>query len=73
MINNARAESGARLARTGEGALHGESVSDFGEEREKRSSLPLGESEGEASGYDDDFDGLRSRRAMQSIAKRESI
>ncbi len=70
MINNARAESDARSARSGD-LLHGESKSDYGDEREKRSSVPLGDSEGEAS-YDDDYD-LRSRRAMQTIAKRESI
>ena len=71
MINNARAESDARSARAGDGILHGESASDYGDEREKRSSVPLGDSEGEAS-YDDDYH-LRSRRAMHSIAKRESI
>jgi hypothetical protein len=73
MINSARAESDARSARSAERVLQGESMSDYGEEREKRSSMPLGDSEGEASGYDDEFDGLRSRRVMQSMAKRESI
>jgi hypothetical protein len=73
MINNARAESDARSARSAEGALQGESVSDYGDEAEKRSSVPLGDSEGETSGYDDEFDGPRSRQAMQSMAKRESI
>jgi hypothetical protein len=70
MINNARVESDARSARSGD-ILHGESTSDYGDEREKRSSVPLGDSEGEAS-YDDDYD-LRSRRAMQNMAKRGSI
>ena len=70
MINNARAESDARSARIGD-VLHGESMSDYGDEREKRSSVPLGDSEGEAS-YDDEYD-LRTRRATQSMGKRESI
>jgi hypothetical protein len=73
MINNARAESDARSARSAESALQGESVSDYGDEREKRSSVPLGDSDGEGSGYDDEFDGLRSQRSMQNMAKRESI
>jgi hypothetical protein len=73
MINNARAESDARSARSAESALQGESVSDYGDEREKRSSVPLGDSDGEASGYDDEFDGLRSQKSMQNMAKRESI
>jgi hypothetical protein len=73
MINNARAESDARSARSAESALQGESVSDYGDEREKRSSVPLGDSDGEASGYDDEFDGLRSQRSMQNMAKSDSI
>jgi hypothetical protein len=70
MINNARAESDARSARSGD-VVQGESTSDYGDDGEKRSSVPLGDSEGEAS-YDDEYD-LRSRRAMQSMGKRESI
>lgn len=73
MINNARAESDARSARSADGALQGESVSDYGDERRRRNSMPLGDSEGEASGYDDEFDGLRSRGAMKNMAKRENI
>ena len=71
MINNARAESDARTARGGEGTLRGESTSDYGDEREKRSSVPLGDSEGEGSGYEDEFEGLRARRRVQP--KRGSI
>ncbi|KUJ19356.1 uncharacterized protein LY89DRAFT_731756 [Mollisia scopiformis] len=59
MINSARAETDARSARGGQG----ESTSDFGDEREKRGVS----SDGDASGYDDEFE-LRSRRA-----KRDSI
>ena len=75
MINNARAESDARTARggggVGEGAVHGESASDYGDEREKRSSVPLGDSEVEGSISEDDFEGLRARHGAQP--KRESI
>ncbi|KAE9367739.1 hypothetical protein N431DRAFT_296858, partial [Stipitochalara longipes BDJ] len=60
MINNARAESDARSAR-GSDVLPEEATSDYGDEREKRSSVPLVDSEGEAS-YDDEYD-VRSRRA----------
>jgi hypothetical protein len=70
MINNARAESDARSARSGEG-LHGENARDYGDE--KRISVPLGDSDGEGSVYEDEYDGLRSRRPMQTLPKRESI
>lgn len=70
MINNARAESDARTARSGD-ALHGDTTSDYGDEREKRSSVPLADSEEEAN-YDDDYD-IRSRRVMQTMRQRESI
>jgi hypothetical protein len=68
MINNARAESDARTARSGD-VLHGDTTS--GDEREKRSSVPLADSEEEAN-YDDDYD-IRSRRVMQPMRQRESI
>ena len=52
MINNAKAESDVRSARGGgDGSDCGSDV--------KRSSVPSGESEGEGSGYEDDFDGIR--------------
>jgi len=66
MINNARAESDARSARSTD-MLHGEATSDYGDE--KRSSVPLVDSEGEGS-YDDEYE---MRRPIQSIGKRESI
>ena len=69
MISNARAESDARSARSSD-MLHGETTSDYGDDREKRSSVPLVDSEGEAS-YDE-YD-LRDRRPMQNMGKRESI
>lgn len=59
MISNARAESDARAAREGAGNAVGENTSDYGEEKQ---------SEGEGSGYDDDFD-----RPRHAIPKRESI
>lgn len=62
MINSARAETDARSARGAEGALQGESTSDFGDDREKNS-------DGEGCGYDDDY---LSRRALDS-RKRDSI
>ncbi|PMD18246.1 hypothetical protein NA56DRAFT_661521 [Hyaloscypha hepaticicola] len=70
MINNARAESDARTARSGD-VLHGDTTSDYGDEREKRSSVPLADSEEEAN-YDDDYD-IGSRRVMQPMRQRESI
>jgi hypothetical protein len=73
MISNARAESDARSARSREGTTHGESTSDYGDEREKRSSVPLGESDGEGSGYEDGFEGLRTRHGVQPMPKRDSI
>jgi hypothetical protein len=69
MINNARAESDARSARSGD--VLGEATSDYGDDKEKRGSVPPGDSEGEAS-YDEDYD-LKARRAMQRMATRESI
>jgi len=69
MINNARAESDARLAREGDGNVLGEISSDYGDE--KRNG-PLGESE-EEDGYDDEYDGLRSRHVLQRIPKRGSL
>jgi hypothetical protein len=70
MINNARVESDARTARSGD-VVHGDTTSDYGDEREKGSSVPLGDSEEEAN-YDDDYD-IRSRRMMQNMGQRESI
>jgi hypothetical protein len=70
MINNARAESDARSARSGEGQ-HGESASDYGDE--KRSSVPLGDSDREGSVYEEEYDASRLRRPMQTLPKRESI
>lgn len=56
MINNARVESDARSARGGE-VLHAE---EFGEGREKRRS-PLGDSDGDGSVYEEDYEGLGAR------------
>jgi hypothetical protein len=69
MINNARTESDAKSAREVDGNVLGESASDYGDD--KRNG-PLGESE-EESGYDDEYDGLRSRHALQRILKRGSL
>ncbi len=52
MINNARAESDARSARSGEGGAAAKS-SDYGEDSDRRS---LRDSDGEGSVYDEDFD-----------------
>ncbi|CZR61271.1 uncharacterized protein PAC_11167 [Phialocephala subalpina] len=62
MINSARAETDARSARGAEGTVPGESTSDFGDDREKNS-------DGEGSGYEDDF---LARRKLDS-RKRDSI
>ena len=72
MINNARAESDARSARVGD---QGEGTSDCGDEREKRGCLPpLGDSDGEGSGYDEEYDQMGApRHAIQRLTKRESI
>jgi hypothetical protein len=70
MINNARVESDARTARSGD-IVHRDAMSDYGDERGKGSSVPLGDSEEEAN-YDDNYD-IRSRRVMQNIGQRESI
>jgi len=61
MINNARAESDARAARDGSGNSAGENASDYGEDKH---------SDGEGSGYDEIYDGARSRHA---IPKRGSV
>lgn len=68
MINNARAESDARSARVGD---RGEGTSDYGDERDKRAGLHLGDSDGEGS-YDDEYD-TALRHVVQGIPKRESI
>ena len=60
MVNNARAESDARAARSGEANIQEENMSDYGDEKGKRRSLSLGDSDGEGSVYDDDFDALRT-------------
>jgi len=72
MINNARVESDAKSARGGEGDIRGEGKSDY-DERSKMSSVTLGESDGEGSGYEDEFEGLGPKHTTQRIAKRESI
>jgi hypothetical protein len=70
MINNAKAESDARSARVGD---RGEGTSDYGDERDKRGGLPLGDSDGEGSGYDEDYDQMGApRHAVQELPKRES-
>jgi len=73
MINNARAESDARSARSSEGGLRGEIASEYGEDGHKRRTTSLGDSDGEGSVYDDEFEGLREIRSLHSIPKRESI
>jgi hypothetical protein len=60
MINNARAESDARTARVG----------DRGEATTERGVLPLGDSDGEGSVYDEEYD---TRQNIQGPPKRESI
>lgn len=73
MINNARAESDARSARGGEGPLPGQGTSDFGEDVGKRIGR-LGDSDGEGSGYEDDYEGLSPRTTGQRrMTERESI
>ena len=71
MINNARAESDARLARQGDGNALGESASDYGDE--KRNGTLGEETEEEDSGSDDEYDGHRSRHDSQRITKRECL
>ena len=72
MINNARAESDARSARVDD---RGEGTSDYGDEKNKRGRLPLfGDSDGEGSGYDEDYDQMGApRHAIRGLPKRESI
>lgn len=67
MINNARAESDARSARSGEG-LHSENASDYGDE--KRIVFPLEDSDGEESVYEENEVGL-SIRPVPTLLKRE--
>ncbi|TVY48889.1 Homeobox protein homothorax [Lachnellula occidentalis] len=69
MINNARAESDARSARGSDGNLLTE-IADYGDDKP---SGPLGESEEDGEGYDDEYDGLRSRHALQGNTKRGSL
>lgn len=68
LTNNARAESDARSSRVGD---RSEGASDYGDERDKRAGLPLGDSDGEGS-YDDEYEaGLR--HTVQGMPKSESI
>lgn len=85
MINNARAESDARSARSDQSLLpHSSDISQYdrstsfddrGSAYDKNSGLPLaGESEGEGSVYDVDVYDERRRRGGYGIGvKRESI
>jgi hypothetical protein len=68
MINNARVESDARSSRGGE-ASHTEGAGDYGEDKEKRNS-PLGDSDGDGSIYDEEYEGLGTTR---HVVKRENI
>jgi hypothetical protein len=52
MINNARVESDARSARGGE-LLHTDLLAEYGDDGEHHVS------DGEGSGYEDDYEGLR--------------
>jgi len=61
MISNARAESDARSARGVDGPMHGDVTSDYGDEREKRRS----ESDGDGSGYEDEYPNVRLRHQME--------
>ena len=71
MINNAKAESDARSARVGDKS---EGTSDYGDEKNKSGSLPIGDSDGEGSGYEEDYDQMgTTRQAIQGPLKRESI
>jgi len=83
MINNARVESNARSANTrsantrsanAKPAKVGEGTIDFAEERKKRNSL-LGDSDGEESLYDEEFEGCGGHPAaeLQDHMKREGI
>jgi len=65
LINQARAEYDARVAGRGEGAIVGGILSDFGDDREKRSN----ESDGTGSDYGDVFE---LRREMEK-KERDSI
>lgn len=67
MINNARVESDARSARGGE-LLQSEVYS---ESSEKRRS-PFGDSDGDGSIYEEEFEGLGARPGVQGHPKRES-
>jgi len=62
MINNARAEADARHSRRGEAALHGESTSDYREGRQRRNALTPGESDGEGSGYEEEYEDSGARK-----------
>jgi len=71
MINNARAESDAKSARSGEGKTSGGSTGDCGDDRGKRSS-PSGDSDGDGSGYDEEYEGPGRRSGAQRIQEKES-
>jgi hypothetical protein len=71
MINNAKVESDARSAQASD---KGEGTSDYGDGRNKSGGLPLGDSDGEGSGYEEDYDQMgTTRHAIQGPPKRESI
>jgi hypothetical protein len=67
MINNARAESDAITARTGEGKVL--PTTERIDYADKGSSVPL--SDGEGSAFDEDMDALKLRRGAH--VKRGSI
>jgi hypothetical protein len=75
MMNTARAEAGARAE--GEGKQGDDDKGDIdvksdpGDAKGERSTRPR--SEGEGSGYDDDYAGLGRLRGGQGMVKRESI
>jgi hypothetical protein len=67
MINNARVESDARSARGGE------IIGDFTGGERKKGNSSLGDSDGEGSLYEDEFDGFAGRPAVQAHSKLESL
>lgn len=73
MINSARAESDARSACVGD---RDEAIGEDRDDRDKRAALPLGDSDGEGSGYEDEYDriaGSLPRHTVQGQPKRERI
>jgi hypothetical protein len=77
MINNARAESDVKTAGEGKGEGEGEGKGETKSMNESgqgvKGNHASGESEGEGSSYEDEYEALGRRRSDQGMAKRESI